>query len=187
MKAIHQEMKVRHAEDKARVNNLTNKDETEDHKDPSSPNLVHIDEGLAAEDFIQHPDSEELEKANSQSKQAKKPKKQGKPNAPPSEKLENKELHPKPKPRKGSSIPGEENEVKIDFLASQFPRYKKYNSPKTTPNSTQGIHSSFWNPKKQPKIILIPIVQELVNIYKSESVCLFVMSPQVGSSRKGFD
>ncbi|KAJ9061945.1 hypothetical protein DSO57_1015769 [Entomophthora muscae] len=36
------EMLVRHAEDKAQVEALTNKEETEDHNDPTSPKIVHI-------------------------------------------------------------------------------------------------------------------------------------------------
>ncbi|KAJ9058680.1 hypothetical protein DSO57_1010020 [Entomophthora muscae] len=79
MKAIQQKMLVRHVEDKARVKALTNKEETEDHNDPTTPKIVHIDEEPPVEDCMRHPDSTNWIKANTQSKTQKKPKKQGKP------------------------------------------------------------------------------------------------------------
>ncbi|KAJ9057181.1 hypothetical protein DSO57_1025133 [Entomophthora muscae] len=72
MKAIQQKMKLRHTEDKARIEGLTNKDESKDHMDPRSPAVVHIDKEPPMEDQTSHLDSSNWVKANTCPKQTKK-------------------------------------------------------------------------------------------------------------------
>ncbi|KAJ9081249.1 hypothetical protein DSO57_1016633 [Entomophthora muscae] len=72
MKAIQQKMQLRHAEHTTRIEGLTNKDETEDHTDSTSPAVVHIDEKPPMEDRTGHLDLSDWVKANTRPKQTKK-------------------------------------------------------------------------------------------------------------------
>ncbi|KAJ9052534.1 hypothetical protein DSO57_1033197 [Entomophthora muscae] len=161
MKAIQQAMKIRHKEEHTRVDDLTNKEETMDHKDSSTPVLVHINEEPPVEARTIHPDPQEWHKTNTHpnqpSQKKKKPKKQ--PGEAPldtntSQKpMEqgftiNKPVHPQ-KPQKG-----EDHGMLADLPASQFPTYKKVNPP-TQPtlssNQASGTH------KTNNNNILIPV------------------------------
>ncbi|KAJ9070253.1 hypothetical protein DSO57_1010292 [Entomophthora muscae] len=142
MKAIQQAMTIRHKEAHARVNGLTNKEETMYHKDPSTPVLIHIDEEPPVEAQTIHPDPQEWHKTNTRPNrpsQKKKPKKQPGETPPDTNTSQkpmeqgftiNKPICPQ-KPQKGNPIPvpGEDHGMSADFPASQFPTYKKVNPP----------------------------------------------------------
>ncbi|KAJ9075958.1 hypothetical protein DSO57_1030747 [Entomophthora muscae] len=64
MKAIQQTMIIRHIKDRARVEALSNKAKSEDHKDPSTPTMVHIDVEPPVEAQTIHPDLADWKKAN---------------------------------------------------------------------------------------------------------------------------
>ncbi|KAJ9085456.1 hypothetical protein DSO57_1013915 [Entomophthora muscae] len=162
MKAIQQTMTERHKADWERIEALSNREEAEDHDDPSTPKTVHMDNEPTVADRTIHPDADVWQKANRKTKPEKQQKKKGNQKQGPKD-PQSTPPNPQPfkintpakpnKPPKGKGnpipIPGENHRMTTDFMAAQFTAHKKYNPPpQPIPNSNQGIHKSYWNPNK---------------------------------------
>ncbi|KAJ9051567.1 hypothetical protein DSO57_1003507 [Entomophthora muscae] len=131
MKAIKKTMTELHKADWERIEALSNREEAEDHDDPSTPKTVHMDKEPTVADRTIHPDADVWQKANRKTKPEKQQKKKGNQKQGPKD-PQSTPPNPQPfkintpakpnKPPKGKGnpipIPGENHGMTTDFTAS---------------------------------------------------------------------